>query len=219
MMAFQVYFDLDKKAFTFDVAKSLVKVIVSKYGLKTLIPRYGQRAGVTEDIEDGARKLYNEGKGGSVTFVDLPYTGLGIEAHTSDQSVRVPKNKLYIHIGTDMTNLRTEKSLQEFVDDAIMVYDALKPKLGLGGIESSFEFDGTHFLRGLYVCPLMLLGPQMVKTIGTDRVMALKDQIFEVRRLSDGGVMLRLMKIKANEQLSSNLEDAVRRELGIETKW
>ena len=204
MMSLQVYFDLDKK-FSLNVSNLIVQSFIKKYGSKV----------ISAEGSVAARELYGDGNGGNISLVNLPYNHLIIEAQSRTRYERIPEGKVYVYMSTDMSNVRNMKLLKEFVDDAIMVYNALKPKLGLGGIESSFEFDGTHFLRGLYVCPLMLLGPQMVKNIGTDRVMVLKGQIFEVRMLNDGGVMLRLMKIKANEPLNSGLEDAVRRELGI----
>lgn len=234
MRALQVYFDLNKKDFTLDVATSIVKTLVEKYGIRTLIPRHGERAHVTEDIVAGARKLYNDGKGGGfVTFVGVPYADLVIEVHTTNQSDRIPKDKLYLHIGSDTTNftgalhysrwdgfmwrLKGQNRLEQFVDDAIRVYYALKPGLGLGGIEDFFEGDGTHFLRELSVYPMMLFSPALVRARGAEKFSALEGKVYAVRTLDDGGIMIRLSRESPMMRGTTELEAFVAKQLGIKS--
>ncbi len=201
----QVYFELDKKNFTLDTARFAVKAWIDKYNLREV------------NVETEAAKLYNGGNGGGILFINLPYNALIIEAQSNKRYRRIPPDRLYVYMSCDRTNFKNQTHIEQYVDDAVALYFALKAKLGVGGIEDFFENDGTHFLRELSVYPLMLFGPALVRAIRAEKFSTLEGKVYEVRTLDDGGIMIRLSKESPMRRGTTELEAFVAKQLGIKS--
>lgn len=205
MMEIQVYFELEEKKFTLDVARSAVKAWIDKYNLRKA------------DVKTEAAKLYNDGNGGGILFVNLPYNALIIEVQSNKRYKRIPPGKLYVYMSCDRTNFKNQTHIEQYIDDAVALYYALKSKLGVGGIEDFFEDDGTHFLRELSVYPLMLFGPAMVRAKGAEKFSALEGKVYKIKMLDDGGVMIRLSKESPMQRGTNEQEAFVAKQLGLKS--
>ncbi|MEK6837669.1 MAG: hypothetical protein AABX69_03380 [Nanoarchaeota archaeon] len=218
MMGIQTYFELERKNFTLDIARSAVKAWVDKYRLKKV------------DIEKEASKLYNDGNGGGILFTNLPYNALIIEVQSSKRYNRIPSGKLYVYMSCDRTNFKSQKQLEQYIDDSVVLYYILKPTFGACDYGDSFESDGTHFLRGPAMYSIMFFGPRLVSSIGLGKFLALHEEVYQVKRLNEGGVLLWLSEgeqwLAEGEQEerafllpgSNDLEEKVAQQLGIKSR-
>lgn len=202
----QIYFELNRQSFTIDVARSVVKIWIDKYKLKG------------EELEQQALKLFNKGFGGHVIFTKLPYNALIIGVRANDKSGRIPSDKVYFYITCARPNLENRTLLEEYVNDAIALYYILRPNIGFGSVSSFFDDYGVPFFQERPVYPLTIFGPAKVMQIGLEKILALPSLVYEVKRLNDGGVLIRLDAMSPIYSGGGQLTDNVGAQLGLVKK-
>lgn len=198
----KLYLEFDKKRDFLYIIRKMVDVLKMKYG-----------SGCFHGV-DAAGELYDSGRGGRASFKS-PF-GLGvIEVQSSVKYPRIPKGKLYVYVAFDWPFFTGQGKIDAFVRDAVVLFESLRPRLGLAALDDFFENDGAHFLRPLSVFPLMFFSRELVSSIGVESFRSLEGIVYEVRGLVGGGFMVRLVRSSPSDRGSWNVEFEVTRRLGL----